>query len=63
MISIGKPEIGKELIAHLGLENGEEYLFVGKEATYVLSSAPRRLPELTHSHFLFNDFRSREYTI
>jgi hypothetical protein len=29
MISIGKPEIGKELVAHLELTNGEDYLFVG----------------------------------
>ena len=28
MISIGKPEKGRELVAHLGLEKGEEYLFV-----------------------------------
>jgi len=28
MISIGKPEIGKRLVEHLGLENGEKYLFV-----------------------------------
>lgn len=27
MISIGKPEIGKELIMHLGIQNGEEYIF------------------------------------
>ena len=30
MVSIGKPEIGKELVAHLQLTNGEHYLFVGK---------------------------------
>lgn len=28
MVSIGKPEIGKELVAHLELANGEDYLFV-----------------------------------
>lgn len=28
MISIGKPEIGKRLVDHLGLENGDKYLFV-----------------------------------
>lgn len=30
MISIGKPEVGKELIAHLELQDGEKYIFVGK---------------------------------
>jgi hypothetical protein len=29
MISIGKPEIGKELVVHLELTSGEDYLFVG----------------------------------
>jgi hypothetical protein len=29
MLSIGKPEVGKELIAHLELQEGEKYLFVG----------------------------------
>lgn len=28
MISIGKPEVGKRLVDHLGLENGDKYLFV-----------------------------------
>lgn len=28
MVSIGKPEIGKQLIDHLELAHGEEYLFV-----------------------------------
>mmetsp|Transcript_34203 Transcript_34203/g.48612 ORF Transcript_34203/g.48612 Transcript_34203/m.48612 type:complete len:133 (+) Transcript_34203:209-607(+) len=31
MVSIGKPEIGKELVAHLGLTNGQDYLFVDPE--------------------------------
>ena len=30
MVSIGKPEIGKELIQHLEFQNGENYLYVGK---------------------------------
>jgi peroxiredoxin len=30
MISIGKPEVGKKLIAHLELQDGEKYIFVGK---------------------------------
>ena len=30
MISIGKPEVGKELIDHLGLDGAEKYLFVGE---------------------------------
>ena len=28
MVSIGKPEVGKELVAHLELKDGEQYLFV-----------------------------------
>jgi hypothetical protein len=28
MVSIGKPQIGKELIEHLGVPNGKECLFV-----------------------------------
>lgn len=28
MVSIGKPEVGKDLVAHLGLRDGENYLFV-----------------------------------
>jgi len=31
IVSIGKPEIAKELVSHLGLTNGEEYLFVDPE--------------------------------
>lgn len=31
MISIGKPEVGKELIAHLELQEGEKYIFVDPE--------------------------------
>jgi hypothetical protein len=31
MISIGKPEIGKELISHLALTEGETWLFVDPE--------------------------------
>jgi len=31
MISIGKPEIGKELVSHLGLTEGEKWLFVDPE--------------------------------
>ena len=31
MVSIGKPEVGKELVAHLMLEEGEKYLFVDPE--------------------------------
>lgn len=31
MVSIGKPEVGKELIQHLELKKGEEYLFVDPE--------------------------------
>jgi hypothetical protein len=31
MVSIGKPEIGKELIQHLELTGGEQYLFVDPE--------------------------------
>ena len=30
MISIGKPEVGKELIDHLVLDGAERYLFVGE---------------------------------
>lgn len=28
MVSIGKPEVGKELVAHLELKEGEKFLFV-----------------------------------
>lgn len=28
MVSIGRPEIGKQLIGHLGLDSGADYLFV-----------------------------------
>jgi hypothetical protein len=31
MVSIGKPEIGRQLIDHLELVKGEEYLFVDPE--------------------------------
>lgn len=31
MVSIGKPEIGKELVAHLELTNGDKFLFVDPE--------------------------------
>ena len=31
MISIGKPHVAKELIAHLELQDGENYLFVGTQ--------------------------------
>jgi len=31
MISIGKPEVGKELIEHLDIENGEEFIFADPE--------------------------------
>jgi AhpC/TSA antioxidant enzyme len=31
MISIGKPEIGKELVSHLGLTDGAKWLFVDPE--------------------------------
>ena len=31
LVSIGKPEKAKELIKHLGFENGEQYLFVDSE--------------------------------
>ena len=31
MVSIGKPEIGKRLVDHLELENGDKYLFVDPE--------------------------------
>jgi hypothetical protein len=31
LVSIGKPEIGRQLIDHLEFANGEEYLFVDPE--------------------------------
>jgi hypothetical protein len=31
MVSIGKPEVGKELIHHLELKGGEEYIFTDPE--------------------------------
>lgn len=31
MVSIGKPEIGKRLVYHLEIPNGEQYLFVDPE--------------------------------
>jgi len=31
MVSIGKPEVGKELIEHLGVEKGEEFIFADPE--------------------------------
>jgi hypothetical protein len=31
MVSIGKPEIGRQLIDHLEFANGEQYLFVDPE--------------------------------
>ena len=31
MVSIGKPEVGKELVAHLELKEGEQFLFVDPE--------------------------------
>lgn len=31
MVSIGKPEVGKDLVAHLELQDGEEFLFVDPE--------------------------------
>jgi hypothetical protein len=30
MVSIGKHEIGQKLVEHLDLNNGDEFLFVGK---------------------------------
>lgn len=33
MVSIGKPEVGKELIGHLGVENGEDFIFADPENT------------------------------
>lgn len=33
MVSIGKPEVGKQLVQHLGLEDGEDFLFVDPENT------------------------------
>lgn len=35
MVSIGKPEVGLELMRHLGVENGEQFIFADAEnATY-----------------------------
>lgn len=31
MVSIGKPEVGKDLVAHLELQDGEKFLFVDPE--------------------------------
>ena len=31
MVSIGKPEVGKDLVQHLELQDGEEFLFVDPE--------------------------------
>jgi hypothetical protein len=31
MVSIGKPEVGKKLCEHLGVEDGEEYIFADPE--------------------------------
>jgi hypothetical protein len=31
MVSIGKPEIGKDLVAHLELQDGDQFLFVDPE--------------------------------
>jgi len=31
MVSIGKPEIGLELCQHLGVKDGPDFIFAGKE--------------------------------
>lgn len=36
LISIGKPEVGMKLCEHLGLEDGEKWIFAGKITLYFL---------------------------
>jgi len=46
MVSIGKPEIGKQLVEHLGLKDGDKYLFVDPEnALYDLLMLNRGIKE------------------
>lgn len=54
MVSIGKPEIGRELIEHLEFKGGENYLHVGMynfcfDVLILTSCSPTHLP--TRSYF------------